>query len=134
MYAAQQETSFTPKCAMGITIALGIDVTKDRLLYYSAAPGAEHFTETFTWYPLLCALKQLENGKVKKENIARIAAVKNESGRTLSDLLVANRAQLPLKLQKFGSSGTRRVIELAKALNSLRSVSPGSSLRQEEAG
>lgn len=60
-------------------ISLGIDVSKERILYYSAAPGAEHFTEVFTWMPLLCALQQLESGKVTKENIARIAAVKNNN-------------------------------------------------------
>lgn len=74
-YASQQRATCSPKCAMGIS--LGIDVSKEHILYYSAAPGAEHFTEVFTWMPLLYALKQLESGKVTEDNIAKIAAVKS---------------------------------------------------------
>lgn len=119
-YAAQSRSEFSPKCAMAI--ALGLDVGKDRILYYSAAPGAEHFTETFSWHPLLCALKQLEKGNVSKENIARIAAVKNNQGRTMADLLSSARAALPPKLARFGSGGTRGMVELEKALNVLRGI------------
>lgn len=70
--------------------------------------------------PLLCALKQLDLKKVTKENIARIAAVKDEDGKTLSDLMIKNRSQIPIKLAKFGTSGARGVAELEKALQILR--------------
>lgn len=95
-YAAQQRTGFEPKCAMAI--ALGLSVQRDKILYYSAAPGAEHFPEIFSYCPLLCALKQLEMGKVTKENIARIATVKNNQGVTLSDILVSQKPNIPRKL------------------------------------
>lgn len=124
-YSATQGSSFNPKCAMAIT--LGLDVAKDRILYYSAAPGSEHFAATFTWLPLLCALKQLENGKVSKENISRIAAVKDASGNTLSALLIRNKTAIPNKLLKFGAGGTRGLVELEKALNVLKSLSTGAS-------
>lgn len=48
-YSSQQGGNFSPRCAMAI--ALGLDVSRDRILYYSAAPGAEHFTEIL--YPML---------------------------------------------------------------------------------
>ncbi|CAG5003522.1 unnamed protein product [Parnassius apollo] len=101
-YAAQQGESYNPKCAMAVS--LGLDIHKDRILYYSAAPGAEHFSEIFTFHPLLCAIKQLESGKVTKENIARIAAVKNHLGKTLAVLLTESKASLNAKLTKFGTA------------------------------
>lgn len=120
-YCVSQEASFSLKCAMAVS--LGLDVNKDRILYYSAAPGAKHFTNKFGYNPLLCALKQLKLKKVTKENIARIAAVKDETGKTLSELLIEARAAQPVKLQRFGTSGTRGVAELEKALNAIRGCS-----------
>lgn len=120
-YAAQQGSAFSPKCAMGVS--LGLDVSRDRILYYSAAPGAEHFTEIFTYQPLLCAIKQLEAGKVSKDNIAKIAAVKSDNGKTLSTLMVEAKAALPSKLGKFGTGGSRGTLELEKALNAIRNLS-----------
>nr|UHR49888.1 MAG: nucleocapsid protein [Hangzhou sesamia inferens peribunyavirus 1] len=120
-YATQQGSGFSPKCAMAI--ALGLDVSRDRILYYSAAPGSEHFTEIFTYHPLLCSIKQLELNKVSKENIARIAAVKNNAGKTLATLLTDNKPSLPTKLAKFGTGGSRGIVELEKALNVVKSLS-----------
>lgn len=120
-YSAQMSTNFEPKCAMAI--ALGLSTSKDRILYYAAAPGAEHFTEVFGYLPLLCALKQLETGKVTKENISRIATVKDKNGKTLSALLVEQKAALPRKLAYFGAGGSRGTLELEKALNVLKRLS-----------
>lgn len=120
-YATQMSAGFDPKCAMAI--ALGLNVSKDRNLYYAAAPGAEHFTEIFGYLPLLCALKQLEVGKVTKENISRIATVKDDSGKMLSALLVAQKASLPRKLALFGAGGSRGTLELERALTVLKSLS-----------
>ncbi|XP_061717610.1 uncharacterized protein LOC133525338 [Cydia pomonella] len=74
----------------------------DKKLYYSAAPGAEHFTEVFDYYPLLCAIQQLKSGKVSKESIARIASVKNKDGVTLAQRLVADKANVTSKVNCFG--------------------------------
>lgn len=123
-FAAQQGGGFNPKCAMAVS--LGLDVTRDRVLYYSATPGAEHFPDVFTYHPLLCAIKQLDSGKVTKENIARIAAVKNDSGKTLATLLTEAKTVLNSKLVKFGTGGSRGVVELEKALTVVRSLSRGS--------
>lgn len=124
-YATQMSAGFNPKCAMAI--ALGLSVSNDRNLYYAAAPGAEHFTEIFEYLPLLCALKQLEIGKITKENISRIATVKNNAGKTLSALLVEQKASLPRKLALFGAGGSRGTLELERALPVLRSLSTRST-------
>lgn len=124
-YAAQQSAGYEPKCAMAI--ALGLSPNRDRILYYSAAPGAEHFPEVFSYFPLLCALQQLEMGKVAKENISRIATVKDDKGRTLSEILVSQKSNLPRKLGLFGSGGSRGTLELEKALNVLKTISRGST-------
>ncbi|CAG4981673.1 unnamed protein product [Colias eurytheme] len=120
-FAAQQGSGFVPKCAMAVS--LGLDPARDKILYYSAAPGAEHFPDIFTYHPLLCAIKQLENGKVTKENIARIAAVKPDDGKTLAAMLSDSKPSLESKLSKFGTGGSRGIVELEKALRVVRSLS-----------
>lgn len=111
-FAAQQGGSFNPKCAMAVS--LGLDVTRDRILYYSATPGAEHFPDLFSYHPLLCAIKQLDSGKVTK------------GGKTLATLLTEAKTVLNSKLVKFGTGGSRGVVELEKALTVVRSLSGGS--------
>ncbi|CAG4981670.1 unnamed protein product [Colias eurytheme] len=119
-FAAQQGSGFVPKCAMAVS--LGLDPARDKILYYSAA-GAEHFPDIFTDHPLLCAIKQLENGKVTKENIASIAAVKPDDGKTLAAMLSDSKPSLESKLSKFGTGGSRGIVELEKALRVVRSLS-----------
>ncbi|XP_061717592.1 uncharacterized protein LOC133525321 [Cydia pomonella] len=98
-YCARNRVTPLAKCAMAISLGIG---DTDKKLYYSAAPGAEHFTEVFDYYPLLCAIQQLKSGKVSKESIARIASVKNKDGVTLAQRLVADKANVTSKVNCFG--------------------------------
>lgn len=122
-FSAKQNTGYSPRSAMAVS--LGLEVARDRVLYYSATPGAEHLPEVFTYHSLLCAIKQLESGRVNKENIARIAAIKNNTGKTLAELLKESKAFLSNKLEKFGTGGSRGIAELEKALKVVRSLSGG---------
>lgn len=106
-FAANQPVQYRPRSAMAVS--LGLAVETDRKLYYAATPGAEHFPEIFAHKPLLWVLrvKQLSLHKVTRENIARIASVKNNAGRNLADLLNDNRITIEADLQKFTTGGSR---------------------------
>lgn len=93
-------------------------------MYYAATPGSEDFPEIFTYKPLLCSLKQLTLKKVTKENISRIAAIKNSNGKTLAELLQEKRSLLQTDLEKFSSGGSRGLAQLEQAIASLKSVAP----------